>query len=776
MEYPEPNGIESRSPCALRALLAVLGVVFLAIPASAQDFVEYTEITADAGISSYGTTFGVAMEDLDGDGHVDIFLARTPSMMAEHMAMAGTNLYFVNQGDGTFVERGVEAGVGSPCEDRGLMVADYDNDGDTDLYVTVAGRNELYRNDGSGDFVDVSYAAGVDHWGIGHEGTWLDYDHDGWLDLFFTNGPKEGSLANVLYHNERNGRFLAVDDEAGVTGTVSGKGAAVLDFDDDGWLDLLVTNGTDYQNFFLFQNQGDGTFTEVSAAAGLEVAVTETFLSWLIPWDYDNDGWQDVLVGSHSGYHPQNTLFHNLGDGTFEDVTDLVGIADPFNGDGTAVVDMDNDGWLDAVFCRLDNECIVYRNDGGQAFEQVAGNAGLFNREEYPNWTVSTGDVDGDGFLDVYMGNGRANHPAHDHLFVNNGNDNHHLFVAVEGRTGDRSGIGTKVEVVTGDGTQTRWVGSRMTTFSSHGGLRLHFGLGGHETVDEVRVTFPGGEQIVETGVPAGGTLTVVEAGLAGLEDSDWDGVPDSFDICPWTPSPVHTDRRGCAAFEGGDGTEYVVALEPIAGAVAADAPEFSWDGNLDGYILQIDDSTAFDGDRLEFGPHSNLQRSLDSDDVMTLRNRFPDGRLFWRVLASTDDVVMATEPREINLPLWAAVVSLENHDLNIWDPPHVQVNTGEELVWLIPNEDQGNYNKFRHDVLLTDPDGRVLGRSGLLRPFAGDDSFTYTFDEPGVYYVMCTMHSWPADGTTDLEQVVGGWIDPGPYACHSGSVTVVEP
>ena len=760
----------------LAASVALACSYLVAGPALAQDFVEFTEITGEAGIATYGTTFGVAMEDLDGDADVDIFLARTPSLMTGFMAMPGTNLLFLNDGDGVFDEVGVGAGVGSACENRGLMVADHDNDGDVDFYVTVAGRNELYVNGGEALYDEVGRSAGIDHRGIGHEGAWLDYDQDGWLDLFFTNGPKEGSLTNTLYHNERNGRFRDVSAAAGVEGTVSGKGVALIDYDSDGWLDLLVTNGVDHQNFFLYENQGDGTFVEVSAEAGLEVEATEAFLSWLIPWDYDNDGWQDLMVGSHTYMHPQNTLFRNMGDGTFEDVTDLVGIHEPFNGDGTGVADYDNDGWLDVLFCLLDDECILYRNDEGQGFEPIAGNAGLNNLAEFPNWTVSTGDVNGDGFVDVYMGNGRANHPAHDHLFLNEGNGNHHLFVEVERFRGDRSGIGARVDVVTGDLVQTRYVGTRLTTFSSHGGLRLHFGVGEHEVIDEVRVTFPGGAVVSEQDVPADTTVWLVEDEEAVLVDTDRDGVPDSVDICPWTQSPAMTDARGCAAFEGGDGTEYLQLVGPADLGVIVDPPVFSWSTDLTGSTLQIDGDSAFDHDRYEIGPLTGESASLTGNDLEVLRDRFPAGRLFWRVVASTDEVTYVSRVRELGLAVEEDFVTLEHNDLNLWAPPHVVVDVGGSVQWYIPHEAEGNYNKFRHDVLIADEEGYVVARSGLMRPFDGDDEFSHTFDEPGTYYMMCTMHSWPAAGETDLEQVVGGWIDPGPYRCHAGSVTVVQP
>ena len=743
--------------------------------AAAQEFVQFDEVTADAGLATYGTTFGVALEDLDHDGSIDLFLARTPSMVHEHMAMGGGNRLYLNTGDGTFDEVSAEAGVDSACEGRGLMVADHDNDGDVDVYVTVAGRNELYRNRGDGTFDEVGAAAGLDHWGIGHEGAWLDYDGDGWLDLFFTNGPKEGSLVNALYRNERNGRFEDVSLEAGVAGTVSGKGVALIDPERDGLMDLLVTNGEGYPNFLLFVNQGDGTFVEGAASAGLEIEIEEVFVSWLIPWDFDNDGWQDLLVGSHDDDYTRNTLFQNQGDGTFGDVTDALGLIDPFNGDGTGVADLDNDGWLDVLFCRLSEECELFRNEDGEAFVPVEDNAGLLNLGEYPNWTVATGDVDGDGFLDVYMGNGRANHPAHDHLFLNSGNDNHHLFVQVEGSSGARSGIGTRIEVTAGDLVQTRWVGSRMTTFSSHGGLRMHFGLGESTVVDQVSALFPDGSEVTLTGVDADQTV-VLTAPDDGLADADRDGVPDLADVCPWTPTLSLTDARGCAAFEGGDGTEQLEVLGPIDGFVASGPPIVSFSGNLDGYLLQFDSDTAFDHDRFEIASTDSGDLTLHSTDVLELRDRFPEGRLFWRVVGSNDQVTRTSAPRELNLPVWASEVSLANNDLNIWDPPHVQVQVGDTVAWRIPEEDEGNYNKLRHDVLLVDEQGYVVARSGLLRPFAGNNLFDHTFEEAGQVHLMCAMHSWPSEGSTDLEQVVGGWIEPGPYRCHSGSVTVVEP
>ncbi len=761
-------------------LLLALG---LASSAAAQDFVSFSEITDTAGVRSFGTTFGVGMEDLDGDGLIDLFLARTPSLMTGNAAMTGANRLFLNRGDLTFDEVGEDAGVASACENRGVMLADYDNDGDVDVYVSVAGYNELYRNAGNAMFTEVGRQAGVDHPGIGHEGIWLDYDQDGLLDLYFSNGPKEGSMANTLYHNEGDGRFLDLTDEAGVTATVSGKGVGLLDYDRDGWLDTLVINGEGYPDFMLFANQGDGTFVDRADEAGLQVdyhpqdCPDGAFLSWAIPWDFDNDGWIDLLVGSHSARcRPQNTVFQNQGDGTFVDVTEQLGLTSPFNGDGTAVADFDNDGWLDVLFCLLDAECVLYRSEEGAAFVEVEDNGGLLNDGELPNWTISTGDVDGDGFLDVYTGNGRANHPARNHLFVNDGNDHHHLFVRVVGRSGDRSAIGARVEVTAGGITQTRWVGTRMTTFSSHGGLRQHFGLGDADTVDEVRVVFPRGGEVVLTDVAADQLLEVVEEQEEWLDDGDRDGVPDVADVCPWTPALAATDARGCAAFEGGDGTEYLELVGPGDLAVLTGPSTLSWEGNLSGYRVEIDGDTAFDHDRFELGPTDQLELELAEDALAELADRFPDGRLFWRVVGSTDQVRLETPARELALPSPATQITLLNHDLNLWDPPHVVVASGDTVTWDIPLFDEGNYNRFRHDVILVDSDGYVVERSGLLRPFAGSDQFSYTFADAGTYYVMCSMHSWPSEGITDLEQVVGAVLQPGPYRCHSGSVTVEAP
>jgi plastocyanin len=145
-------------------------------------------------------------------------------------------------------------------------------------------------------------------------------------------------------------------------------------------------------------------------------------------------------------------------------------------------------------------------------------------------------------------------------------------------------------------------------------------------------------------------------------------------------------------------------------------------------------------------------------------------------VVGSTDEVRRVTPARELALPVDASEITLLNHDLNIWDPAHVRVAPGDTVTWDVPLYEEGNYNRFRHDLILVDADGFVVDRAGLLRPFQGSDQFSFTFAEPGTYYAMCGMHSWPSEGTTDLEQVVGSWIEPGPYRCHSGSVTVEAP
>jgi enediyne biosynthesis protein E4 len=764
-----------------RHIGTILLLLLAVSTARADDWPEFTDIIEDAGVRSYGTTFSAAIDDFNGDDVADLLVTRTPGLLTYELVRGGESMmFFQDTEDGvgtlTFEEVGDYAGVAKSCENRCLYLADYDGDGDQDIYNSVAQRNELYRANGDGTFEEVARDVGVDSDWTSHEGFWFDYDRDGLLDLFFTNGPKLGSLWNILYHNEGNGRFREVTDEAGVEGTISGKGACFLDFDEDGWLDIFTSNGLDCRNYLLYRNNQDGTFTEMSEELGMETGDNDQFLAWALCFDYDNDARMDILVGSHGIRWPRNTIWHGLPDGQFEETAEEMGVLEPYDGSACMIGDVDNDGWLDIVFGQRDYPYIPMRNNQDGTFTAVEGAGGIDNAHEAPNWTMSPGDLNGDGALDFYLGNGRANKPATDHLFLSSGNDNHYLWVSAEGTSSHRSGCGARITVKAGDLVQTRWQCNRRVTCSGPPGRKVHFGMGDHEVADEIEILFPNGVIEKRYDVPTDQWITITEHEPEAFHDEDRDGVPDLGDICPWTPGLSLTDTNGCAEFEGGDGTERIELVGPDDMIALVGAMQFSWWGNMEGYVLQFDDESSFDWDRVEIGPLSDLETEVDEDTLDELYERFGDQRVYWRVVASTDEVVIRTRVREFYLPADTNVVGIIANDINTWDPAHLQVNVGETVTWHIPTEEEGNINRFTHDVLLTDLEGNIIGRSEYLEPFDGRNEYVYTFDEPGLYYLTCVFHGWSGGHSHEFELIGEGQIEPGPYPCHSGSVHVVEP
>ena len=232
----------------------------------------FRDVTESAGVRGFGNSLGVNLNDFDGDGDNDLYVATGPSRTEGVGFYSGESLLYLNQlnetGEMGFQESGRHWGVDDLCEDRAPLYGDLDNDGLPDLYVTVNGRNVLYRNEDGQGYTDVTaQAGGAGHPGWGHEGALLDYDRDGFLDIYFTNGPEDGSGYNTLLRNQADGSFQDVTDAAGVGGDPSGKGSCVLDANLDGWPDLFVTTGREFGNH-LYINQGDGTFQDEAAQSG----------------------------------------------------------------------------------------------------------------------------------------------------------------------------------------------------------------------------------------------------------------------------------------------------------------------------------------------------------------------------------------------------------------------------------------------------------------------------------------------------------------------------
>jgi hypothetical protein len=323
---------------------------------------------------------GVALFDADGDGRLDVYVCNGASIPGlEKTDQSFSNRLFRNRGGLAFEDVTEAAGVAGVGYSMGVAAGDYDNDGHVDLYVTGVNRNTLYHNRGDGTFEDVTARAGVEGeleghgkaWAVG--AGWLDHDHDGDLDLFVVNycvwsvekdsrcgAPKEGyrtychpdmydPLPNILYRNEGDGTFTDVSAESGV-GAHRGKGMGVAfaDYDADGWLDVFVSN--DAWRNFLFRNLGDGRFEETGLYAGVAYIDAGRPVSGMGAdfRDYDGDGRPDIFMTALS--NETFPLFQNAGDGMFRDKTFaslLGGLTLPWGGWSVGMVDLDNDGWLD---------------------------------------------------------------------------------------------------------------------------------------------------------------------------------------------------------------------------------------------------------------------------------------------------------------------------------------------------------------------------------------------------------------------------------------------
>jgi hypothetical protein len=412
----------------------------------------------------------------------------------------------------------------------GACAADYDNDGQEDLYLTNFGSNVLYHNNGDGTFSDVTEKAGVGFSSWGSSCAFADIDHDGYLDLFVVNyvdfainnnkfcgSLVEGlrsychpnvyrGLPNVLYRNNGDGTFTDITLAAGVFSHAGkGLGIAFGDYNNDGWSDIYVAN--DSVANFLYRNLGNSTFSEVGLSAG--VAVDENGLPKAgmgTDWgDFDNDGLLDIYVTNLNSQ--TNTLYRNNGGGLFTDVTWQAGLGEPtlpFVGFGTAFLDYDNDGHLDIVVANghiLDNVSqsrdnityaqrnLLFRNEGNGTFKEIGLSAGPGFGLEKVSRGLAVGDIDNDGDLDLLINN--CNQTA-DLLRNDNHTKNHWLLIKTVGTKSNRDGIGTRLTLTANGVTQIREV-KAGSSYQSQNDTRTHFGLGKASSVDRLELRWPSG-------------------------------------------------------------------------------------------------------------------------------------------------------------------------------------------------------------------------------------------------------------------------------------------
>ncbi len=497
---------------------------------------------------------GVAAFDYDNDGLLDLFFVNAAELEDPMPAEAVPdksqpsywNRLYRNNGKGSFRDVTEAAGLAGHSYGMGVAVGDYDNDGDSDLYVTNFGSNILYRNDGDGTFSDVTKDAGVSGGGWSASAVFVDYDHDGLLDLivarylewdFSTNRwcgergyyrsychPKHFEPATYLvYHNKGSGVFEDVSEASGFAKHPGkGLGIAINDFDHDGRIDIAVANDSFPQQ--LFRNSGDGTFDEVGLLAG--VAYDEdgnTFAGMGLDFtDYDNDGWPDLFINALA--NERYALYRNK-EGSFEYVTgpSHVGVITAVHsGWGTAFLDYDNDGWKDLFVAQghvMDNieltqpslryrePFLLMKNLRGK-FQDVSEQSGDPFLVPRPGRGAVAADLDNDGFLDLVVN--CNNEPSV--ILRNEGVPSRHwLVVNTVGTVSNRDGIGAQVRIISESGLEQHETVSTAGSYLSSGDKRVHFGLGGEKNVRLLEVRWPSGiVQRIEN-VAADQILTVQE-------------------------------------------------------------------------------------------------------------------------------------------------------------------------------------------------------------------------------------------------------------------------
>ena len=494
----------------------------------------FTDLAPALGLDVLGHVGGAVMDDFGGDGLLDI--------MATSWQLRDPIRYHVNRGDGGFDHLAGAGGLEGLWGGGNVKQADYDNDGDLDVFVMRGGwlpdgqPNSLLENQGDGSFRDVTARAGLlDPEYPSQTAVWLDFDGDGLLDLYIGNETWDtGPHPAQLFRNLGDGTFTDVAQEAGVAVVGIVKAVISGDYDNDGRPDIYVSR-TGASNILL-HNDGPGadgrwSFSDRTAEAGVGEPI-DAFPAWF--WDFDNDGWLDIYVAGyrtsfgdiareylslpHSSELPR--LYRNRGDETFEDVTAKVGLDRIHFAMGSNFGDLDNDGWLDIYVGTGDPNPAalmpnrMFRSEEGEVFEEVttAGGFGLLHKGH----GVAFGDIDHDGDQDVFiaMGGAYEGDQGRNVLFVNPGHDNRWLSLRLEGRRSNRSAFGARALVRATSGGGTLALHRTVNGGGSFGGnpLRLHFGLGSAPSLG-LGTAPSGGEGLVSVRVewPASGLVDEFE-------------------------------------------------------------------------------------------------------------------------------------------------------------------------------------------------------------------------------------------------------------------------
>ncbi len=475
----------------------------------------FVDVAPELNVDTFNLCGGVIADDFDGDNLLDIITSTYDP--------AGPLHYYRNVGNGKFEDLSAASQLDQQLGGLNLIGGDYDNDGDTDIFVLRGAwmfdqgqiRNSLLRNNGDGTFSDVTYEAGLAYPPRPTQAaTWGDFDYDGDLDLYIGNESRmamesrDGDYPSQLFRNNGDGTFTDIASEAGVTNDRYCKAVTAGDYDNDGDLDLYLSNVGENR---LYRNNGDRTFTDVAPALGVSEPAGRSFATWF--FDYNNDGWLDLFVAAyeadigdvaadylgreHDGVSPR--LYQNDGMGRFVDVTDSVGLDHPYLPMGANFGDLDNDGWLDVYLGTGDPNYqtlmpnVMLRNDRGVRFQNVTTSGGFGHLQK--GHGVAFADFDNDGDQDIYhqLGGFLVGDKFHNALFKNPGHGNAFLIIQLSGSRTNRAGYGARIRVTVDSPDGMRTIHRAVGSVSSFGGspTRQEIGLGNATDITQVEVDWP---------------------------------------------------------------------------------------------------------------------------------------------------------------------------------------------------------------------------------------------------------------------------------------------
>lgn len=487
----------------------------------------FTEVTSGPAVNDNEWGEGCAFGDYDNDGDQDLIVTTfnwfSPSSL-------NPILFYRNEGNGNFTK--IITGAIATEQTRGHQPiwGDYDNDGDLDLFISTFNlKNLLFRNNGDGTFEKITSDVVVNEVSHSIGAAWLDYNKDGWLDLFVVNMYAEN---NFLYKNNGNGTFSKITNSIIANDGQYGYQCAVGDYDNNGYSDVFVVNW-DGQSDRLYKNI-NGEFTLTSNV----VPSDESYGHGAQFADVNNDGWLDLFVSIHDGYHPNylNNHFYINNNGTsFTKINSGPGAQTGPICFGEDFLDYDNDGMVDLFVSNFGGNNFLYKNVSG-SYLSVIGDPVTQNTSNLVG--TAHADINNDGRLDLFLvGGGTSSSPSKDRLFLNTvQNAGNYIIIKLKGCTLNKSAIGARIELKAGGTTYTKEIGSGG--YLSQDMLWQHFGVGNNTMIDEIKVKWTTGTVQVITSVPSNQYITIDECSVSIEPISNQ--IPNKYNLYQNYPNPFN--------------------------------------------------------------------------------------------------------------------------------------------------------------------------------------------------------------------------------------------